>query len=359
MRYISCYNSNKLYRTALLFCSSQLYICVVILINSLKVLSVTESVCPLNLRRLPYFLFCGICVVFLCVSPSAAGKAVTGALEVCVRTVIPSLFPFIAVNSIVVDSGFASVLGSWLSRPVRTVFAVSGAGATAFILGALSGFPLGAECTAHLYERGQCTKDDAERMLAFCNNTGPAFLTGGIGAYMWGRPELGVLLYMSQMISAVLVGIALRFTRKEESLPPVMTDAVYTMSPAIFTSAVAGASVTMLKICGFITAFAVLCAMVRAAAAVFGYELQGIGAALIFSFLEITAGAGASAAVGGRVGIALTAAAVGWSGLSVHMQTAAVLSQKGLSMNRYAVGKAAQGLLCGLIAYAGASLLYL
>lgn len=340
-----------------MFCSSQLYICVVILINSLKALTVTDSVPPFNLRLLLYFLFCGVSVVFLCASPSAAGEAVTDALTVCVRTVIPSLFPFIAVNSIVVDSGFASVLGSWLSWPVKAVFAVSGAGATAFILGALSGFPLGAECTAHLYERGQCTKDDAERLLAFCNNTGPAFLTGGIGAAMWGRPEIGVLLYVSQILSAVLVGIALRFTRKEESLPPVRTNADLTLSPAVFTSAVAGASVTMLKICGFITAFSVLCAMVRTAVAIFSYELQGTAAALIFGFLEITAGAGASSAVGGSAGIALTAAAVGWSGLSVHMQTAAVLAQKGLSMKRYAVGKAVQGLLCGLIAYAGSSLL--
>jgi hypothetical protein len=94
--------------------------------------------------------------------------------------------------------------------------------------------------------------------------------------------------------------------------------------------------------------------MISGIFAIFGFKTDGIAAALLFGFLEITSGSGASAAVGGRAGIALAAAAVGWSGLSVHMQTAAVVLPKGLSLKRYAAGKAVQGVLCGLIAYAGA-----
>jgi sporulation integral membrane protein YlbJ len=257
------------------------------------------------LRRLPYFLFCGTFIIFLCVSPSDAAKAVTDSLTICIRTVIPSLFPFLAVNAVVVESGFATVLGSWLKRPVRAIFAVSGAGATAFVLGALSGFPLGAECAAHMYERGQCTKDDAERLLAFCNNTGPSFLTGGIGAGMWGKPEIGWLLYASQLISAVIVGIALRFTRRDEApvSVPTAAETELVLSPSIFTSAISQAAVTMLKICGFIAAFSVVCIMISGIFAIFGFKTDGIAAALLFGFLEITSGSGASAAVGGRAGI--------------------------------------------------------
>ena len=97
--------------------------------------------------------------------------------------------------------------------------------------------------------------------------------------------------------------------------------------------------------------------MVRRGALLSGYPLEGRTFALLFGFLEITAGASAASEVGGSLGIALTAAAVGWSGLSVHMQTASVLAGKGLSMKRYTAGKAAQGILCALIACAGALLL--
>lgn len=304
------------------------------------------------MRQLPYFIFCIACAVFLCASPESAACAVTRALSVCVRTVIPSLFPFMIVNSLVVNSGFASILGAWLSRPVRALFAVGGAGGAAFILGAVAGFPLGAECVAHMYKLGQCTKDEAERMTAFCNNTGPAFLVGGIGSGMWGRPEIGWLLYITQLAAAVIVGVALRFTRAEESSPSVAGPETV-VTPAIFTSAITGASVGMLKICGFIAAFSVLCDMIRCAAAGTG----GTAAAVLFSFLEITSGSAAAADAGGNAGIALTAAAVGWSGLSVHMQTASVLPKE-LSLRRYAAGKAAQGILSGLMAYA-VLLLYL
>lgn len=327
-------------------------------IHSFGTLTAAESVRIGKLRYLPYYLFSGACVLYLFLSPATAADAAGDALSVCARSVIPSLFPFIIVNSIVVDSGFASVLGSWMGRPVKVLFAVNAAGAAAFVLGALSGFPLGAQCAGRLYEQGLCTKDDAERMLAFCNNTGPSFLIGTIGAYMWGMSEIGILLYASQMISAVVVGFALRFTRKEEPLPPFRSADDLILNSSVFTSAISRGSVTMLKICGFITAFSVLCAMLREFAVMFGLQLQGAAAALIFGFLEITAGAGASAAAGGRIGLALTAAAVGWSGLSVHMQTASVIDRKGLSMKRYIIGKAAQGILSGLIAFAGAPLLF-
>ena len=305
------------------------------------------------------FLFCAACVLYLTAFPSDSAGAVAGALHVCASTIIPSLFPFIVVNALLVDTGFAFFTARFIGRPVSVLFSVSRAGGAAFLLGALSGFPLGAECAARLYERGQCTKDDAERLIAFCNNTGPAFLVGGIGAGMWDRPEIGWLIYLSQLFSAVIVGIALRFTRTGPIVPRERRkNAEDELSASVFTSAVSGASVSMLKICGFITAFSVLCAMVRKTAMMLtGYPLRGRTAALLFGFLEITAGAGAASKIGGNVGIALTAAAAGWSGLSVHMQTASVIAGKDLSMKRYIAGKAAQGILCALIAYAGAVLL--
>jgi sporulation integral membrane protein YlbJ len=336
-------------------CIPQLYICVVISINSPQALTG-----PAGRRPMIFivFLFCAACVLYLTAFPSDAAGAVAGALRVCGSTVIPSLFPFIVVNTLLVDTGFAFFTARFIGRPVSALFAVSGAGSAAFLLGALSGFPLGAECAARLYERGQCTKDDAERLIAFCNNTGPAFLVGGIGAGMWNRPEIGWLIYLSQLLSAVIVGIALRFTRTGPIVPRQRRENTGAqLSASVFTSAVSGASVSMLKICGFITAFSVLCAMVRRGALLSGYPLGGRTAALLFGFLEITAGSGAASQMGGNAGIALTAAAAGWSGLSVHMQTASVIAGKGLSMKRYIAGKAAQGVLCVLIAYAGAVLL--
>ena len=50
------------------------------------------------------------------------------------------------------------------------------------------------------------------------------------------------------------------------------------------------------------------------------------------------------------VGFVMAAALLGWGGVSVHCQTAAVLEDTGLPMGRYLLAKALQGILSALLA---------
>ena len=61
--------------------------------------------------------------------------AAAEALALCARSVIPALFPFLVVSSLLVSLGF----GEWLSPRLRGLMALyhlPGHGATAFLLGA-------------------------------------------------------------------------------------------------------------------------------------------------------------------------------------------------------------------------------
>ena len=68
---------------------------------------------------------------------------------------------------------------------MRPLFNVAPAGATAFVLGIISGFPLGAICAKDLYKAGNLSKPEAERLLTFCNNSGPLFIIGTVGAAIY------------------------------------------------------------------------------------------------------------------------------------------------------------------------------
>ncbi len=61
------------------------------------------------------------------------------------------------------------------------LFRAGGACSSALALGFVGGYPVGARTAIALYENGQCSKTEAERLLAFCNNSGPAFILGGGG----------------------------------------------------------------------------------------------------------------------------------------------------------------------------------
>ena len=122
-----------------------------------------------------------VCAAALVLFPAQAAEAAKDGLLLCYNVIIPSLFPFFVLSTLVVELGLVSYLGRLLSPLMRPLFRVPGEGATALALGFVGGYPVGARTTLSLYEKGLCTKTEAERMLAFCNNSGPAFILGVVG----------------------------------------------------------------------------------------------------------------------------------------------------------------------------------
>ena len=57
-----------------------------------------------------------------------------------------------------------------------------------------------------LYENGQCSKTEAERLLAFCNNSGPAFILGVVGTGIFASSRAGLLLYLAHIAASLCVG---------------------------------------------------------------------------------------------------------------------------------------------------------
>ena len=125
-------------------------------------------------------LLCATLALMLYPQPSM--EAAKSGLALCYNVIIPSLFPFFVLSSLVVELGLAGYLGRLLEGLMRPLFHVSGACASAFALGFIGGYPVGAKTAISLYENGMCTKTEAERLLAFCNNSGPAFILGVVGA---------------------------------------------------------------------------------------------------------------------------------------------------------------------------------
>ena len=74
---------------------------------------------------------------------------------------------------------------------MNPLFNVPGEGSYAFIMGIISGYPVGAKIINKFVEEGTCTKSEAERMLAFTNNSGPLFIIGTVGISLFGDIKIG------------------------------------------------------------------------------------------------------------------------------------------------------------------------
>ena len=150
-------------------------------------------------------LLCATLALMLYPQPSM--EAAKSGLALCYNVIIPSLFPFFVLSSLVVELGLAGYLGRLLEGLMRPLFHVSGACASAFALGFIGGYPVGAKTAISLYENGMCTKTEAERLLAFCNNSGPAFILGVVGAGVFASSRVGVLLYLAHAAASICIGI--------------------------------------------------------------------------------------------------------------------------------------------------------
>ncbi len=300
----------------------------------------------------------------LVVWPRQAMEAMRDGLTLCGNVIIPSLFPFFVLSSMVVDLGMSRYLGKLLEPIMAPLFRVNGSCATALALGFVGGYPVGARTAISLYQSGQCSRTEAERMLAFCNNCGPAFILGVVGAGVFSSGAVGLLLYLGHISASLLIGLLFRFYKpgdgprtKWKSGPQFQT----TSLPLAFTRSVTGALQSTINICAFILFFTVairvltISGFLSALAALLSGLLAPLGLSQIWAerllagILEVSSGVSSltDGALSGRLSMA--AFMLGWAGVSVHCQVMAFLGDSGLSLRTYVAGKLLHGGLSALI----------
>ncbi len=292
-----------------------------------------------------------LCILYMMValifSPDICINAGRKAVFLCLETVIPSLFPFFVCSGLFSALGVAALCSRYLSPLMRPLFGVPGSGAMAFLLGIVSGYPTGAACVADLYRTGNCTKTEAQRMTAFCNNSGPLFIIGVVGVGILGSARIGYYLYFSHILSALITGILLNLIPKtadkgQLQLPPSVHNSKN--NTALTLGSVIDNSVfSMLKVCAFILIFSVIGAALP----------QSAFTPFLYALLEITGGIREIAALqlSPIFVLSLISFFTAFSGISILLQVGMVISPCGLSVKPYFFGKLLQGVLAFIISY--------
>lgn len=287
------------------------------------------------------------------------------AVELCLSLILPSLFPFFVLSILLNRLGLPGYLGRLLTPLASRVYGVTGAGASALLIGLTGGYPLGAAYIADMERSGAITAREGERLLAFCNNSGPAFIIGAVGAGAFGSGKAGLLLYLCHVLSALLTGLFFRQKDYCREIPPLQLDSVY-ISHAL-PEAVKQAMGALLNVCGFVMCFTVLVGLLDAGgafslvcgyfSAAFGLELQFTHAALT-GVLELGSAAGALRGLAPTpLNMALAAGILGWGGISVHFQTLAVLAGSKIKGALHFAGRLISASIGMVLAYALSMLL--
>ena len=231
----------------------------------------------------------------------------------------------------------------------------------AFVMGIISGYPIGAKIVTKFRQDGLCTKAEAERLLAFTNNSGPLFIIGTVGVTLFGNTEIGILLFITHLISCILVGFFFRFWKYQDkenihSYKETSTSHNVTFSNLgeVLSNSILNAIHTIIVIGGFVVLFSVILSILNQCqfftiltsfftpfCNMFGMS-NGFVTPIASGILELTNGLSLVCAIPQKAistNIILSAFLLGFGGFSVLLQVLSITSKSDISIKAYFIRK--------------------
>jgi len=273
--------------------------------------------------------------------------------------------------------------GILLEPVMRPIFNVPGCGSFAFLMGVTSGYPVGAKITADMRASRLLSKSEAERLLAFSNNSGPLFIIGAVSVSMFNMPKLGLLLLVCHIAACITVGLIFGFRSRREAAGPdavqgnlfgrfkkeLLSGRNYNSNFGIMLGeAIRTSIMTILAVGGFIILFSVIIhllletgfiSFIAYTVSIFTRRIgldTDILTSVLCGFFEITTGTSmASKALNASFAERVAAASmiIGWAGLSVHSQVLSIISSTDISIKPYLIGKGLQGIISVIYTFTG------
>lgn len=322
-----------------------------------------------------------ILAVVIIVFPQPVFQAALRGLKAWWEIVIPALLPFFIISQIFMGLGIVNFLGVLLEPIMRPLFNIPGSGAFVMAMGYTSGSPISAMLTAQLRRQQMLTRVEAERLICFTNNASPLFMLGAVAVGMLQNPALGPVIAGAHYGANFCLGLLFRFYGSHQpasltvrySLRALPGRAWQAMLHAqqkdkrplgqILADAVNHSFQTLITIGGFIILFSVIIqvatftGLLQPLAKILLYVYKPLGLnpdtayALAAGFFEMTMGAkfACEAAISIRDQLVAISLILGWAGLSIWGQVAAMVSNTDLRLGPFIVARLLHGFLAAIL----------
>ena len=259
----------------------------------------------------------------------------------CMEVLVPSLYAFMALSAAVIRSGIAVSLAEPFGRITRFLFRLPPSGLAVILLSILGGYPVGARCAAMLFEQGNISRSDAQKVANIAICAGPGFLINYVGSALLGNRQSGVILLCAEITGVLLTGVIIGRTMRSAPLPhPRFSSG--SQSHHLLIDSVTDASRATFHMCGMV----VICtAMITVIEKISPDErITNIASAVI----EITEGCHRLC---GRYPLYMIAFFIGFGGISVHLQAYAGMGDLPINKGLFFLYRIIQGIITAAAAY--------
>ena len=151
-------------------------------------------------------VFMGLMLAF----PEHYMKATGRGLALFASNVLPAMFPFLFLNTMLSNTKAIPFINKAFEKPVNKIFGVVKEGAFVLISALICGYPVGAVTTARLYENGDITSEDVRSFLPFTSLAGPVFILSTVSS-IFGDKNVGLVVLLSHYVGTLINGLLWRF----------------------------------------------------------------------------------------------------------------------------------------------------
>ena len=304
------------------------------------------------------FSFLIILIMMLIISnPSLFSASTIKGLSLFFYSVLPGLFPFMFLTKMLTELGTIFKITKKLSPISQKLFGTPGVSLYCFFMSILSGYPIGAKIISDLYSKNLITEEDAKRMSIFCTTSGPIFVIGAVGVGMLHNFKLGVIIYISHIISSILCGIFynLIFRSKNQTQTKIVF-ASNSQNNNIFATCLSETITSLFLVGGYITIF-YLASEIIDTLKIFNFissiisplfeklnisqnQIKG----LLFGIIEVTRGA-KELSILSSPSISSICGLISFSGISIIMQSLTFLKTAKIKAHSFIFSKCVLGLI--------------
>lgn len=272
--------------------------------------------------------FAAAILTLLILDPTTATLGASDGIELCLKVLIPSLFPFILVttylNAVLTGPSIPGL------RPLARRLNIPAGGDSLLLLGLLGGYPVGAQLIADAYKNNQLSKRTSQILLGYCNNAGPAFIFG-VAGMLFSSKWIPFVLWLTHIISALITGILLP-RPEDDSIHAYKTSHISVVSALRKTTSVCA------SICGWVVVFKIIMAYLKSW---LSKQISSTGMICISGLLELSNGCLQLDRIPTEAErLILCSAFLAFGGFCVMLQTASVTESLGLGL--YFPGKMMQ-----------------
>lgn len=284
---------------------------------------------------------------------------VSDGINLWFAVVVPSLFPYFFITTILSSLKATSKLSNAISPLTRKLFNVNGAVGYAFFMSVLCGYPVGAKLVCDLKEKGVISQSESVRASVLCSTSSPMFLINSVGGLMFNDTSFGIILFACHLLCAIILGFIFSFYKRKEKPSNTTFSHTINVDNILYESAYS-AVISILVVGAIITIFYTLSHVLFALnilspiTSVISFIIQdeGVAKGLTLGAFECTQGLKQLSICGLKLkALPYCSFICGFGGVSVLMQSLAYLKKAKIKTAPFVLSKCFSAVLNFIVCY--------